>query len=261
MCFGRIGHIQLCAHKTVSWSDVEKVRDRSGNPTSIACTHQSHLPLRSQWWAGMLPTNLRPRGSFESRGNLPTVKIRRSASFSPTYPNLMRIAMSSRVPLFDLANPHHHFTRREPEASWQRAVAGPLFGYRLCPHLHDNNDHDTTPLRAFSSDTCACVPAPATTPHDDDDNPSHCCLCREFTCPVCRGVYTWRRDGGRVYLSFKWSRLVSGRPTSRNWLRALAPESFGLGPGSLDEYLWREHEFCHTNKRWEALLEEMRGLF
>ncbi|KAK1763910.1 hypothetical protein QBC33DRAFT_596730 [Phialemonium atrogriseum] len=198
MCFGRIGHIQLCAHKTVSWSDVEKVRDRSGNPTSIACTHRSHLPLRSQWWAGMLPTNLRPRGAFESRGNLPTVK-----------------SQTVRQLLAPIPQPHEDYPLVK--------IAGPLFGYRLCPHVHD--DYDKAPFRAPASDTCPCVPGPAATSHDDD-NPSHCCLYREFICPVCRGVYTWRREGGRVSLSFTWSRLVSDRPTSRNWLRALAPEYF-----------------------------------
>lgn len=203
VCYGRIGHIQVCSHMTISWSDVEKIgqgvipqgqgKSTSSNCRKSICMDRSHQPPKNQW------CNKHPQYYFDRPWLYPTIVMSRERYDNQ---NLVQVNITSEIPLFDIKDqgPSRHPTRRELEAALRRAVAGQLFGHRFCPHVSpstpdshsDNtsiNPNSEKLLRAFSSNICACFPALASSPHD----PSHietCCLCVSYP--------SHRADGGDV---------------------------------------------------------------
>lgn len=185
-----------------------------------------------------------------------------------------------------------------------------MFGYRFCPHVppspsastpaDDDNGVDSNAeklLRAFSSDTCACFPAPMSSP---DHVTNHrvrpwCCLClarpshpegeeekeeeegsggvlphqgprarslHSYICRTCKASYLWRRNGRRLYIAFDRCSFLSNSPTSAAWLLSLTPESLGMGgpDGSADQDIWCETRRCVTNKRWMSMVKRRRSL-
>ncbi len=91
---------------------------------------------------------------------------------------------------------------------------------------------------------------------EDPRNPSH-----TYQCTKCDTQFSWVRyteNPDRVYLTCRRRIPRPQTPLSREWLKELSPESWGIGDDVFLKYIgWcPSQERCSTNFRWHRLLQQ-----
>jgi hypothetical protein len=264
ICIGREGHVRICAHKTVSWSDVEEyVTDHTGKDNMLVqCQHESHC--RDGWpsfrmsyhhdlrcaspsihWQ-VRPLDVRwgqPKTVGQIRDNL---RIEDLAATTALCPHESFEDISFLLRPFD----PHHCTCTRPHATF--------------PSIHEKKKGCTSFLEPELTKCCRCdcyeqggvhegkflAPRPLRNPDQARfstiSRVEHSCSCES-----CGTGYTWLRSGDAVNLR-RSSEAFGGvkSPYQYRWISLLDPSSYDIKEPEMRHTLWCDSPKCATTRHW-----------